>query len=506
MSQKVVRYLTAHNHVRVRRAVYKFKPTLIHKTLSDSAHATNIVNSWSKQVNRFSTYTRRLVYTCMCIKYVINNVQDVVEISEEVEAIWNRFVYETLCVIHTSDHMKWLMERQNKKLWTGFIESVYTFFHFLPQDLPVNWSRLYFDSLFQWHTDVCRFLASKFMHTEIHHFGDYMSFLTYRLPDEKLVTSNDNLPVIFDWRHIPERCWSVMLSAAVNFFVSAFNYTEVFIDAKVTKKIENFMTQEGNKITKFFVYLRNQIMVRTPLEDGQELRTLLKVVEILSVTCCLGGEKTYEWIMNECWGQQRLYGLQLFWFELFQLSVDEDIDDSIILFTLLSVRHPHVGRDMLSVLLSHTNEQRMARILNSRFVPPKVPCEEDVAKEVNDALACRLPEAVTNAVAKAVFNIISDSGLHADDIEDCIDRWGQGKIIQEIKTYKKRKSNFLECGQSLKPIGSCCICCRDDRSMFICAPCGHTFCVVCGPLSHEKCHLCKEVVYCRVNRVYSNED
>lgn len=504
MSQKVVKYLTTHNHVRIKRAAFKFTSSKLGRVLGDCHHSQEIIQVWKAHVDRFSGYTRRLVYTCSCIQKIVGFLEDAF-ISAEVLAIWHEFVFETLCRVHTFDHMQWLVERKNRKLWASFIESVNAYLHFLPQSLPVDWTRLYFHPLFVWHAETCRLLAAHYMHSSIQQFGDYLSFLTYRLPDKTLVLGNESVPVMFNWAEIPERCWSVMLTSSVNFFVSAFNFVgEKNSDPMLTRKVKHFVETDGERMIRFFIYLRDRMIERAFLQENDELKTLLKIIEIFSVCCCLSDETTCMWILSRCW--QETYDLQRFWYELFQLCVDEEIDDSIILFTLLSVMNKKVGKDMMSVLLCHLNEQRMARILNARFRTYGITYEDEVPKEVNNALAGRLPEFVVNQVGKSIFEMISETGLYADDIEDIIKRWGQGEVIRKVKSFKKRKSNFLECGKSLQPIGSCCICCRDDRNMFICAPCGHVFCVVCGPLCQEKCHLCKEIVHCHVNKIYTNAD
>jgi hypothetical protein len=297
-----------------------------------------------------------------------------------------------------------------------------------------------------------------------------------------------------------------MMTSPVNFFVSAFNCVGggQTPDPCIVSKVKQFIDTDGQRVTSFYVYLRDRLIRRTFLQETQEMKTFLKVVEILGVSCCLSDEHTCLKILNECW--QDTFNLQRFWYDLFQLCLDEEIDDSIILFTLLSVIHKKMGKDMMSILLCHLNEHRMAHVLNSRFNMHGTTYEDEVPKEVNHALAGRLPNFIVDLLARSIFDILSGHGLFADDIEDVIKRWGQGDIIQKVKSFKKRKSNFLECGQELQTIGSCCICCRDDRSMFICAPCGHVFCVVCGPISREKCHLCKEMVHCRVNKIYTNAD
>lgn len=501
----VLKNLLTSNRARLRSVWTKFSKKSISKVFADDECLQEVIDYWDHHNSRLKQYSRACITSSYSIHIIVTGVTQLSMCP--MQSKWFKFIFDVVKRLHTAKNIQWLCQHKNKRLWFEFTQSMNCFLRCLPETSKLNWSKTLFDSYYRVFVDCNYFFASHWMHSCMRNMNDYFSFLTYRLSDHQLVFGKD-IPSLFDHRKIPEIMWCSMLTSIVNFFVSAFNLvddptTDDHMKAQIATKIKTFEIIFGDQLVSFFQYVLYRVSNSLNLQDCSLLRSLLKIMEIVNVVCCLNDSNSLKQIINRCWETAKL-NIHDFWCEVFQVSIENDMDESVVLFTLLSVCSQRVGKDMLTVLFHHVGEDRMSRIISGGG--HKLFDDSCICKETKDALCCLIPEPVCDVVAKAVFNIISDNGVHVDDIEDIVQKWGRGGVYNKMRTFKKRRCSFLQCGSSVSMAESCCICYREDRSMFICAPCGHMFCVVCGPLSHEKCHICKTTVLSRVNKIYSNTD
>jgi hypothetical protein len=507
MSESIVKRLSTPNRSRIKQVWIRFKRKTIANTIANVENTTKIIQFWTKSLDRFRNYPERIINISYCINMIAKKVNEIETLDEIIICAWYSFIFDVVKQLHTPEHFKWLTDHKNNKLWSEFTESMDSFLRIVPESYKVSWKSVLFDGFYQVFVDTSYYFATEFMHACMKRMNDYFSFLTYRCPDRMLVLS-PNIPILFDYTKIPEFFWNNMLTCIVNYFVSAFNIVDSseLLQSQIMTKIKTFEIIYGTNLIQFFQFLNYRIS-KHALMDEALLKPFLKIMEIINVVCCLNDESALGDIIKKCWtpATTEIHSL---WSRVFNKCIHEDIDDPIILFTLLSTVDKKVGKDMLTILFFHVKELRMSRVINDRrgIYTWNLKESDLIKEEVNNALACFIPDPISNAVSRAIFNIISESGVHVDDIEDIIEKWGKGKILETLKGYRKRRSSFLECGKELNVVDTCCICYRDDRNMFICAPCGHMFCVICGPLRLDRCHICKTNVDSRVNKVYSNTD
>jgi len=494
MSDPILSALTTSNSKKLTRVWGKRRDLIKAVLLRDSE---TITEHWRKYVTPLAKHKN--VKAAYYLHIIATHITHVLS-TEEIDTLgWNKLFYDVGCVFCSDAFMGWACTRTQSK---NVFDVLNRFMRVTPVNTPLEWHRMLPANYGEHYANTIYFWGPRFGFTALEKASDFFSFLTYRIPDRELVLDKDP-PQLFDFKYVSEHMWARLLLPTVNYFVAAYNLcvdnaNDENLIKSVRGKIKTFEMYGGEETVKFFRHLITRLQKSnfTITFSENVLKSFLKIIEVVSVLCLLNDMDSALEILKQCW--EPVNNLRLWW-EIFEEGVI--MDDSVVVLTLVSMAQKQVCRTLLPILFVYCGEPRLGQAVNNHPVTREV-VFENIVSETRNGLTCAVNDDVAKVIAKNMFDVISEFGIYTDDIEDVVKKWGKGSIYKHMTTFKKRRLCFLECSQAVTISETCCICCRDDRSMIICAPCGHVFCVLCAPFKRETCHICKCHVESKVNNVF----